>query len=161
MSAPVRRIVVAGLGNLLRGDDGVGVHAVRAMAGDARPGVEVIDIGTSVWHLDSLLQDGDRLLAIDAVHGNGPSGTVYVLAGNQVLAGPGDSVHSLGAAEVLALPALHHRHVDLTVVGCEPQQMAYSMDLSAPVLAALPRVVDAVRRLLAAWAGPTPLGGCA
>ena len=46
------RILVAGLGNLLLKDDGVGVHAVRALQHGVPRGVRAVEVGTAV--LDAL-----------------------------------------------------------------------------------------------------------
>ena len=40
------KLLILGVGNLLRSDDGVGVHAVRALARHPIAGVEVVDAGT-------------------------------------------------------------------------------------------------------------------
>lgn len=39
----------------------------------------------------------------------------------------------------------------VTVIGVEPRDIDYGMELSPPVLAAMPQVLDAVRAEVAAW----------
>ena len=72
------RLLILGIGNLLLGDEGVGVHAAQAlMKKDLPEGVTVLDIGTAI--LDALpeLEKADRVIVIDAVMAGKEAGTVY------------------------------------------------------------------------------------
>ncbi|MBE2213147.1 MAG: hydrogenase maturation protease, partial [Opitutaceae bacterium] len=51
------RVLVLGVGNLLVGDEGVGVHVVQALQRQSWPDyVEIVDGGTGGFHLLELLQ---------------------------------------------------------------------------------------------------------
>src|SRR5512139_4200703 len=78
-SAPRRRprILVVGLGNLLLKDDGVGVHAVRALQNGVPRGVRAVEVGTAVLDALHLVEWADRILAIDAMASGGHPGTIY------------------------------------------------------------------------------------
>ena len=66
-----------GLGNLLMGDEGVGVHVLRALESCALPaGVECLDGGTGGFTLLEPLQKADRILIVDAAADGNPVGTV-------------------------------------------------------------------------------------
>ena len=68
-SSPTARpsSLIIGLGNPLRGDDGVGVRVVQALAERALPaGVEVVDGGTQGLGLVSLLEGQKRVILVDA-----------------------------------------------------------------------------------------------
>ncbi len=71
-------ILVAGLGNLLLADDGVGVHLVRALEGTTPRGVTVVDVGTAVLDALHLFEGADRVLALDAMQAGGAPGDIYV-----------------------------------------------------------------------------------
>ncbi|MEW6244540.1 MAG: hydrogenase maturation protease [Bacillota bacterium] len=62
--------VVPGLGNLLLGDDGLGVWLVRALP-ERRlpPGTPVYEVGTELFSVPSLLGEHSRVLLVDAVTG--------------------------------------------------------------------------------------------
>ena len=146
-----REIVIAGMGNLLMRDDGVGVHVVRALEDNPPPGVRVIDVGTAILHALPLLEDADRVLLIDAVRAGGRPGSVYFLDTSDVaLRDRASSVHSWGLLEALKLmgrgpaPEIH-------VLGVEPAQVDYGMELSPAVEAALNDVVNMVRRIIVGW----------
>jgi hydrogenase maturation protease len=69
--------LVLGLGNTLMGDEGVGVHVLRALQKRQLPeGVECLDGGTGGFILLEPMQDADRIIMIDAAADGNPIGTV-------------------------------------------------------------------------------------
>lgn len=72
-----KKTLVLGLGNVIMGDEGVGVHVVRALEKKALPaGVECLDGGTGGFILLEPLQNADRIILIDAAADGNPPGTV-------------------------------------------------------------------------------------
>jgi len=68
---------VLGLGNVLMGDEGVGVHVVRAVEKHTLPAkVECLDGGTGGFTLLEPLQEAGRIILIDAASDGNPIGTV-------------------------------------------------------------------------------------
>ncbi|MGO9317063.1 MAG: hydrogenase maturation protease [Terracidiphilus sp.] len=75
------KTLVLGLGNVIMGDEGVGVHVVRAieqsLAKHPLPAnVECLDGGTGGFVLLEPLQEADRIILIDAAADGNPPGTV-------------------------------------------------------------------------------------
>ena len=144
-------ILVAGLGNVLLMDDGVGVHAVRELQKDRRLDAVVVEVGTAVLDALHLFEWADRIVALDAVAAGGAPGTVYSL-GIQDLALPGRkaSLHEVDLqAAFRFLPK--GIHPEAWILGVEPQTIDYGMELTAPVQAALPRLLQAVKEVVAEW----------
>lgn len=75
------RILVAGMGNVLHGDDGFGVAVAERLAErPLPPGVDVVEVGIGGIHLVQQLHGGYEALVIaDAVDRRGEPGSVYVL----------------------------------------------------------------------------------
>jgi hydrogenase maturation protease len=75
------RILVAGLGNVLRGDDGFGVAVAQRLAEVELPeDVRVLELGIGGIHLvQELLEPVDALIVVDAVDLRRPPGTVLVI----------------------------------------------------------------------------------
>lgn len=75
------RVLIAGMGNVLHGDDGFGVAVAERLAERRLPtGVDVIEVGIGGIHLVQHLHEGyDALIVVDAVDRHGEPGTVYVL----------------------------------------------------------------------------------
>jgi hydrogenase maturation protease len=72
-----KKTLVLGLGNVIMGDEGVGVHVVPALARHTLPaGVECLDGGTGGFILLEPLQSADRIILIDAAADENPPGTV-------------------------------------------------------------------------------------
>ena len=66
-----------GLGNVLMGDEGIGVYVVRELEGkELPPGVECLDGGTGGFTLLEPLENADRIFIIDAASDGNPVGTV-------------------------------------------------------------------------------------
>ena len=71
------KTLVLGLGNVLMGDEGVGVHVVRAVEKHTLPAnVECLDGGTGGFTLLEPLQEAGRIILIDAASDGNPIGTV-------------------------------------------------------------------------------------
>ena len=79
-------IVVLGLGNLLRRDEGLGIRAMeRLRACYTLPAaVQLVDGGTLGLELLSYLEGAERVLILDAALTDGPPGTLLRAAGDQV-----------------------------------------------------------------------------
>ncbi len=72
-----QRTLILGLGNILMGDEGVGVHVVRALEKKELPdGVECLDGGTGGFILLEPLENADRIILIDAADDGNAPGTV-------------------------------------------------------------------------------------
>jgi len=72
-----KKTLVVGLGNVLMGDEGVGVHIVKALEKHELPeGVECLDGGTGGFILLEPLQEADQIYLIDAAADGNPIGTV-------------------------------------------------------------------------------------
>jgi len=144
-------IAIAGMGNLLMRDDGVGIHAVRALENNVPPGVRVLDVGTAILHALPLLEDARRVLVIDAVRAGGAPGSVYFLDASDVeLRSRASSVHSWGLLEALKLMG-RGPIPEIRVLGVEPAELGYGMELSSAVEAALNDVVGMVHRIVVGW----------
>ena len=75
------RTLVAGIGNIFLGDDGLGCEVVRRLSqADLPAGVRVVDYGIRGLHLAYDLLDGcDRLVLVDALPERGAPGHLEVL----------------------------------------------------------------------------------
>lgn len=161
------RIVVAGFGNVLRADDGVGVVVVQHLAQTEVPaGVELVEIGSAGIHLVQTLLDGaDVLVVVDALAGGRDPGSVVVMRPD--VADPSAlGVHDLRdqvADMHLANPeraltvarGLGVLPADVWIVGVEPlDDEAWGEDLSAPVALSVPVAAAQVRELVTSAGTP-------
>jgi hydrogenase maturation protease len=152
------RLLVAGIGNVLFGDDGFGPAVVAELAERPLPaGVRVMDAGVRGFDLTSALLDGyDGAILIDAAMRGGAPGTLYVL--EPELSEPPDEygldlqldAHRLEPSRVLQLAhATGARLSSIRVVACEPQLAdEMSNELSPAVRAAVEPAARIVERLI-------------
>ena len=74
------KTLILGIGNLLWGDEGVGVHAARELLGAELPeDTKVLEVGTSILDALGELENSERLIVLDAIKAEGIPGTVYRL----------------------------------------------------------------------------------
>ena len=155
------RILVAGMGNVLRRDDGFGVAVARRLLdsdlGAALAGVTVLEAGIAGVRVVHELMDGyDGLILVDAAACGGKPGTVYEIAPRVGETAP-ESLHTVEPGQVLALArAAGCLPGRVVLVGCEPAECdALGMDeaLTPAVAAAVPRAVALVAARVAEWRG--------
>ena len=71
------KTLVLGLGNVLMGDEGIGIYVVREIEKHQLPlAVECLDGGTGGFTLLEPLENADRIIIIDAASDGNPVGTV-------------------------------------------------------------------------------------
>ena len=145
-------ILVAGLGNLLLRDDGVGVHAVRRFQKSDGNGYQAVDVGCAVLDALHLFEWADKILLIDAMKAGGPPGTVYkVNAIDDLEAGAVPlSLHDLSVVQALKMINKDH-HPEITIIGIEPEIIDYGLDLSKTVETSLPLVLQTGQEIVREW----------
>ena len=142
-------ILVLGVGNLLLRDEGLGIHAVRALEAtfDVSPDVRVVDGGTAgVGLLDSIL-GCEHLIVCDIARMNAPAGTVARLSGESLFAcfAEKQSAHDWGLCEILLQARLLGHEPKTVVVAVEPADMdTWDMELSPTLAGSLPEVVSSL-----------------
>jgi len=139
------------LGNLLLQDDGIGIHAVRALQHHVPRGVCVAEVGTAVLDALHLLEWADRILAIDAMQAGGAAGTIYRFGTHDVYQDTiQTSLHELSLVAALRFLATPHTPA-ITILGVEPSVIDYGLDLSPIVQQALPALCQATQEILTGW----------
>ncbi|MHB8069326.1 MAG: hydrogenase maturation protease [Desulfobaccales bacterium] len=145
------RILIAGLGNLLLMDDGVGVHAVQELQKNPPAGAVVAEVGTAVLNALHLLEWADKVLAIDAMQAGGRPGTVYACGTEDVAKGGIQaSLHELNLLAALDFLKAKTKP-EIVIFGVEPERIDYGLDLTPAVAAALPELAAAAREQVRRW----------
>ncbi|CAN5909570.1 hypothetical protein BH11GEM1_BH11GEM1_10330 [soil metagenome] len=147
------RTLIAGFGQVLRGDDGFGVEVLRRLAerGVACESVELLDVGTGGMRLaQELMSPYDRLIIIDAMTRGGIPGTVYTLVIDDVRPTREIDMHTTVPSRALEVAqALGPLPGEIYLVGCEPASVdEITTELSPAVAAAVQRAVHEVEKLL-------------
>ncbi len=149
------RAVVLGVGNILLSDEGIGVHAVNALAAryEIPAEVEVVDGGTSAMDCLDRIAGADLLLIADCVRSGQKPGSVVRFGDGELQAffRTKISPHQVGLSDVLATLVLHGLSPARTVlIGAEPKSLALGLEPTPELTAVLPSLVEALTAELAA-----------
>lgn len=141
------RVLVLGIGNVLMGDEGVGVHVIRHLNGMNLPeGVECLDGGTGSFLLLGPMQQTKRVVLIDATIDGNPAGTVTRLTPKFSSDYPKTLMaHDIGLKDLLDAAYLTHGALDVTLfaVSIDPLQ-GLGMDLTPAIAKRVPQIAASV-----------------
>jgi len=149
-------VLVLGLGNVLCGDDGLGVAAVHEIKCryEIPDGVRVLDGGTLGLSLLSYFEPDQDVILVDAVTTDQKAGTLVRLDGDDVAPAVRNSlsVHQVGVADLItALRLIGAYPRRLILLGLVPETLDLQIRLSQSVQAGMPvlleRIVEVVRGL--------------
>jgi hydrogenase maturation protease len=147
-------VLVLGLGNLLLGDDALGLRLLAGLSSSCSFGdaVDFVDGGTQGLALLGALDHRSAILVLDAVKLGCAPGTVYVLDEREIEefgARHAATAHEGNALELFATAKLLGAHWhELRLVGIEPEHVATGIGLSPAVEKALPLALYDARQLV-------------
>jgi hydrogenase maturation protease len=140
------RTLILGIGNLLLGDEGVGVHIARALQQEPLPeNVVVVEAGTAF--LDALpeIEKADRIIIVDAMKADEAPGTVYRVPFEEC-AHPKRiaSLHEFDMSRILYMLG-RSTPPEVVVFGVEPETINWGTELSPVVQDAVPAILAVIR----------------
>ena len=151
MAKKDENLLILGIGNILLGDEGVGVEVIRRLESIEMPEyVQLLDGGTGGFHLLSYLQEYPRVVLIDAtLDGNAP-GTVQVIKPKFSNDFPRTlSSHDIGLKDLIDSAALLGKLPEITLitVSVHPEQELV-MELSDEVSKAVSEVSEMIINMI-------------
>jgi hydrogenase maturation protease len=154
-AAPPSRRLVLGLGNILMGDEGAGIHVVRYLEKTASlPHVDWVDGGTGGMQLLEYFMAYDPVIIVDATRDGRPPGSLNVLKPEFAADYPSTLfAHDVGIKNVFdALHLLDKMPEVILVTISIGETGALSLDLSPELQAAVPSAAALVLQLLSSGA---------
>ena len=153
----MKRILVAGIGNIFFGDDAFGCEVAQGLLQTQLPAeVCVNDYGIRGYDLAyAMLEPNDAVILIDAVPRGAEPGTVFLLELdlNQLDKAETESVnaHAMNPVAVLQLVrSLGGSPQKIYLIGCEPAVLeTEELGLSEKVKTAVPVALEMTRELIA------------
>jgi len=136
--------VVLGIGNVLLKDEGIGCHVVHALEEIPLPNVRVIEGGTSS---DVLFPENvDKLIIVDAAKGGGIPGEVYRFHLDDIALEqkPFLSLHDISLVDNLLLMRLLHNIGETIIIGVEPKEIGWGLELSPELQEKIPQIVKSI-----------------
>ena len=148
----MKKLLVLGVGNVLLTDDGVGIHAIRALEHEIewdRDQVDFLDGGTFTQDIFYIFQEYKQILVLDAVKAGKEPGTIYFFTEEHLRENQEQrlSLHDIDMLDSLKMAELLGNKPKLDVIGMEPLTISdWSMELSTPVQKAYPLFLEVVRK---------------
>jgi hydrogenase maturation protease len=143
-----KNILVLGLGNILLGDEGVGVRVVEQLLSHSLPEeIEVIDGGTAGYELINFFEGKEKVIIVDAVKTDDTPGSVYKLDLSVVQEDETVqlSLHQIGLKNVFKMASMMDLNPEVTLIGIVPKDYQdYNIGLSDEVEKAIPLAIETV-----------------
>lgn len=156
-----KKPLIVGLGNLLRGDEGVGVHAAKHISNqfDGRCDVDVLDGGTLGLSLIEPIADASAVILIDAVNLQAIPGRAEVFVGagldRFIVNLKTRTAHDVNLVDLTnALRLIDCLPQARALIAIQPQTLQWATDLTPAVDAALSTLPAFCDQLLAFWRQP-------
>jgi len=144
--SPIR---IIGIGNLLAGDDAIGIHVAQQLKSDNLKGIDILEVSQGGVGLLDLMDGAETVILIDAIKSGKPPGTIHCLESpggmdqisNLASFSLTPSTHAIGLHEVLVLgQTLGRLPPTLMLYGIELDQVALGKPPSQKIIQAGERV---------------------
>jgi hydrogenase maturation protease len=143
-------ILVLGIGNILLGDEGAGIHVVTGLEKESFAEADLMDGGTGGFHLLGFIQSYKTVIIIDASLDEFPAGNVRVLHPEYAKDFPRQlSAHEIGLKDLLDSAYLlgNMPRIHLVAISIKDFQ-EIGMELSDEVRRAIPVATQRVKELV-------------
>jgi len=139
-------IVIIGVGNEYRSDDGAGIAVARRLRALFATGVTILEESGEGASLIEAWKGATWVMLVDAVRSGAPPGTIHRLDARAAPLPTGFfhySTHAFSVAEAVELArSLDQLPAHLIVYGIEGENFAAGVELSSPVNQAVEAVVE-------------------
>lgn len=125
------------------------MHVISALRGQELPDdVELLDGGTASFDLLDTLAGRRQVIIIDAVRTGSEPGTIFRFTPEDISVSREQitSLHQVGLLETLDLVdhLLDSPPEEVIILGVEPKEIGWGLELSAEVEAAVPKVIELI-----------------
>jgi hydrogenase maturation protease len=144
----LRPVLILGIGNILLGDEGIGVRVIEAMRSLPLPeDVELGDGGTGGADLVEIMSHRRKVIVVDAMAADREPGQIMRLSPEDLAPSPGASVslHEFGLLEALTMAGrLGCAPAEVLIIGVQPKEIRWATELSPDLAACIPSIIDQV-----------------
>lgn len=149
-------ITILGIGNLLMGDEGVGIHALNKLQESYTfsPDINFVDGGTIGIDLIPYFEDCKKMIIIDAVDFQEEPGYVGVLQNEEIKYRFNTklSLHHAGLSDVLSIIELQEIEApDMILIGVQPEKVEMGLNLTETISNKMDSVIQIILNKLEEW----------
>ena len=145
-------IGILGIGNLLLGDEGFGIHVIRYMEEHFSfpENVKLHDGGTAGIYMAPFFEEVDKLIVVDVVAlDDAPAGSIHCFNGEDLHGATMQmsmSPHQLGILEILEICKLRDQAPEeVQFIGVVPASIDTTMELSSILQGKVAKVADMIK----------------
>lgn len=143
--------MILGVGNIIMGDEGFGVHVASQLKDAAVPAdVRVEEGGVGGFNLLGLLEGVKRVIVVDIMNTDIPPGDVLLFKPGPDFSEPGKrilSFHQVGVPELVQMWGLLGYQAEVFFLVTRPQRLEWSTELSPAVQLAATKAVNLIKDL--------------
>ena len=152
MKTPKYKILVVGLGNPLRADDGLGLKAIEILKEESWTSeVLFLKIGTSPINYLPQIKEAQNIIVIDAIQGGKKTGSIYQLTLDNLNHQSTEYVnaHSYSLPQVITLAKeISNLPQKVLFYGLEPEDLSFNNHLSPSIKKNLPQLIKKIRKAI-------------
>jgi len=144
-----KKILIAGVGNLLFTDEGIGVHIIKELSRKDLPEyVELAEIGTATFELSRFMEGKDKVIIIDAIISNELPGTIYKLTPDELKKEKTKfltSLHQYGILDALESSAQMGNKPETIILGITPKDYkTLSIELTPELKSSIQKIIKII-----------------
>ena len=142
---------IVGIGNLLLGDEGLGIHAVRELIKDDEitKKAEVYETGTRAFEVLECIDGKKKAVIIDAFRKGHEAGRIHrhvIKLEDLEIADPPITMHDINFIDALiSAKGVYNLPEEIVVYGIEPCEIKVSLELSETVKKSLDKLIKLVK----------------
>lgn len=145
------KILVLGIGNLLMGDEGIGVHIIQELEKENFPeNVQLLDGGVGGFHLLEYLHSGKKIIIIDAAKDGNPIGTVNKIKPQYSSDYPRTlTAHDIGLKDLIDTFYLTGKEIpDITLITISIEKLPENLttELSEKMKKKFPEILNIIKK---------------
>jgi hydrogenase maturation protease len=145
------KTLVIGCGNLLRSDDGIGIHVIEHLRRERSvPGIDLVEAVSGI-DIIGAIQGYEKVILVDAIQSGGTPGTVYEFSLSELGEAGTFSSHGMDFASLMKLGrGLYPGQIPdkITVLAVEAEDVMTISDKCTPKVAeAVSRVIGKIKSI--------------
>jgi len=148
----MKKILVTGVGSILRGDDGIGVRVIDVLEKEELPeNVSLHSGDVSGLDLLKVFPGHERVVIIDAANIKEKPGTVRVLDLSGIKEADFKdqfSTHGMALLETLTLAKNIGLDMEIKIVAVQPEDTSFSLEMSDLIKEKIPQIIKTVKGLV-------------
>lgn len=152
---PAKNVLILGVGNPFRRDDGIGPAVIRRLQSENNlKDVDLLDGGIDGLALLDDIKLYQKALIIDAVDMGMNPGAIQIFSPAEAkltIRTDALSTHGFGLAEMLAFMEALGITTDVRILGIQAKDISFGEDITPEVCSQLETIIAAIRKQLEGW----------